>query len=407
MEKAAERLKDFVRRSVVPGWLFEEFGFRYFGPIDGHNFDELLDTLAEIRKLQIDRPIMLHVFTEKGHGDDEACEDPCRYHGVSPKMTENGKVSEETPVPGKPTYTQAFGRAVCELAEKHPELCAITAAMPDGTGLTEFAKRFPERFYDVGICEQHAVALSGGLAGAGLRPVVAIYSTFLQRGYDQIFHDVCLQDFPVIFAIDRAGLVGSDGPTHHGVFDVAYLRHLPGIVMMAPADAKELEEMFAFAMTLAVPCAIRYPRAVVPENGISAPEPIVLGRPSVLAEGKHGTILALGGMAGTALDARKLLAESGMEIRVVNARFVKPLDEEAILREVKDAPFVLTLEEGCAAGGFGSAVLELVSSRGDAGSVHVAGIPDRFIEHGPRGELLSRIGLDAAGVAGRIRALMK
>jgi len=406
MEKAVERLKDVVRRSLVPGWIFEELGFRYFGPIDGHNFDELLEVLGEVRKLHLEQPILLHVLTRKGFGHDEACENPARFHGVSPAIAADGKTSEETPVPGKPSYTQVFARVITDLAWAKPELCTITAAMPDGAGLADFSANFPGRTFDVGICEQHAVALAAGLAAGGMRPVVAVYSTFLQRAYDQIFHDVCLQGLPVVFAVDRAGLVGSDGPTHHGVFDIAYLRHLPGIVLMAPSDARELELMFRFAMTLEVPCAIRYPRAAVPETDIGSGRPVEPAKSVELAGGDAGTILAYGSMILPALEARKVLAEEGIELRVIDARFAKPLDTEMVLRELERSPFVLTAEEGTLAGGFGSAVLELASLRGaDVRKLHLAGIPDRFVEHGPRSELLGRIGLDARGLADAARTL--
>jgi len=406
MEKAMERLKDVVRRSLVPGWIFEELGFRYFGPVDGHSFDELLEALGEIRKLRLEQPILLHVLTQKGHGDDEACENPARYHGVSPAAAADGKTSEETPVNGKPSYTQVFARAITELGRAKPEVCAITAAMCDGAGLGDFSASFPGRTYDVGICEQHAVALAAGLAAGGMRPVVAVYSTFLQRAYDQIFHDVCLQNFPVVFAVDRAGLVGSDGPTHHGVFDIAYLRHLPGMVLMAPSDAGELERMLRFALTLEVPCAIRYPRAAVPETRAGSDAAIEMGKSAELAEGDAGTILAYGSMVVTALEARKLLAEEGMEVRVIDARFAKPLDAEMVSRELARSRWVLTAEEGALAGGFGSAVLEAASLLGaDARKVHLAGIPDRFVEHGPRSELLGRIGLDARGLADTAKKL--
>jgi len=406
MEKAVERLKDVLRRSLVPGWIFEELGSRYFGPVDGHNFDELLEALGEIRKLRIEQPILLHVITQKGHGDDEACENPARFHGVSPAITPDGKTSEETPANGKPNYTQSFGRAITELGQAKPELCAITAAMCDGVGLGDFGKNFPTRTYDVGICEQHAVAFAAGLAAGGMRPVVAVYSTFLQRAYDQIFHDVCLQNLPVVFAVDRAGLVGSDGPTHHGVFDIAYLRHFPGMVLMAPSDARELELMLGFALTLEVPCAIRYPRAAAPETEVGSGRAIELGKSVELAGGDGGTIVAYGSMVVAALEARKILAEEGIEVRVIDARFAKPLDAEMVSRELERSPWVLTAEEGTLAGGFGSAVLEAASLHGaDTGKVHLAGIPDRFIEHGPRSELLGRIGLDARGLAETARKL--
>ncbi len=407
MEKAVERLKDLVRHSVVPGWLFEEFGFRYFGPVDGHNIGDLVDTFAGIENLNINQPVLVHVLTQKGRGYDEACLDPCKFHGLSPAAAADGKTSEETPVPDKPSYTKVFSRVVADLAWAKPELCAITAAMPDGTGLAEFQKSFPERLFDVGICEQHAVALAGGLASGGLRPVVAVYSTFLQRGYDQIFHDVCLQEVPVLFAVDRAGLVGSDGPTHHGVFDIAYLRHLPGMTLMAPADAREMEAMFRFAAELDGPCAVRYPRAAVPDTDISPEAPIELGKSAVAAEGTDGTLFAYGAMVVIALDARAILAKQGLAVKVIDARFAKPVDADTLARELDEAPFVLTIEEGAAAGGFGSAALEAMSARGaDVRRLHVAGIPDRFIEHGPRGELLRRIGLDAEGIARHVLKLL-
>ena len=406
VERLMERFKDLVRHSMVPGWIFEELGFRYFGPINGHSFDELLSTLGDVSQLKLDQPILLHVLTRKGEGHDEASEDPSRFHGVSPAIAPDGKTSEETPVEGKPSYTKVFTRVVTDLAWAEPRLCAVTAAMPDGTGLTDFAANFPERLYDVGICEQHGVALAGGLAAGGLKPVVAVYSTFLQRAYDQVFHDVCLQKLPVIFAVDRAGLVGSDGPTHHGVFDIAYLRNLPEMVLLSPADARELELMFRFALGLEVPCAIRYPRAVVPEGDVSSGKPVVLGKPVTLTRGADGTLLALGSMVAEALLAREMLATEGLKLRVIDARFAKPLDDETILKEIERAPFVLTLEEGCLAGGFGSAVLELACAHGaDLRKVHLAGIPDRFIEHGPRSELLNRIGLDARGIAEKARTL--
>jgi 1-deoxy-D-xylulose-5-phosphate synthase len=325
---------------------------------------------------------------------------------VSPAIAPDGKTSEETPVPGKPSYTKVFSRVIMDLAWARPELCAITAAMPDGAGLGDFGANFPGRIFDVGICEQHGVALAAGLAAAGMRPVVAIYSTFLQRAYDQIFHDVCLQKLPVVFAVDRAGLVGSDGPTHHGVFDIAYLRHLPGIVLMAPSDAGELELMFRFAVTLEVPCAIRYPRAAVPETDVGSHQPVALGRSVELCGGDGGTILAYGSMVLTALEARGLLASDGVELRVIDARFAKPLDAEMVLRELERSPYVLTVEEGAIAGGFGSAVLELAALHGaDVRKLHLAGIPDRFVEHGPRSELLGRIGLDARSLADAVRKL--
>ena len=405
LEHAAERIKDLIRHSVVPGWIFEELGFRYFGPINGHDFDDLLASLGDIRKLETGQPILLHVLTRKGQGDDAAAEDPSRFHGVSPAITPDGKTSEETPVENKPSYTKVFARVITDLAWAEPKLCAVTAAMPDGTGLTDFAVNFPERLHDVGICEQHAVALAGGLAAGGLRVVVAIYSTFLQRAYDQIFHDVCLQKLPVIFAVDRGGLVGSDGPTHHGVFDIGYLRHLPGMVLMAPSDAADLERMFRFAMTLEAPSAIRYPRAAVPDETVSTDVPVVLGESTRVADGPDGTVIAYGSMVVEALGARRILSTEGIALRVIDARFAKPLDAETILREVSTSPFVLTVEEGCVAGGFGAGVLELLSVHGaDATKVHVAGIPDRFITHGPRSELLGQIGLDAVGIARTAKA---
>lgn len=420
MERIVEHVKDVVRKSLVPGWIFEELGFRYFGPTDGHDVQALVERLREIERLDIDGPVLLHVITEKGRGLDHAHADPRKFHGVSPAPETsdeptadsddgavlNGKV--ETDIPSAPTmtYTDVFADELTRLAETDERIHAITAAMPDGTGLTHFAEKFPERFYDVGICEQHALALAAGLATGGLKPVAAIYSTFLQRAYDQVFEEICLQNAPVVLAIDRAGLVGSDGPTHHGVFDTAYLRAMPGITMMAPAGAEELRMMLRFALTLSGPSALRYPRTKVADVEAPEPTPIEIGKGQLLCEGSDAAIVAYGSMVAPAFSAATMLQSEGVSVAVVNARFARPMDEELITQVIDGARVALTVEEGCVNGGFGEGVLRLCAEAGLGGAVSVMGIPDRFIAHGTRDELLAELGLNAIGIAEAVRKML-
>jgi 1-deoxy-D-xylulose-5-phosphate synthase len=392
--RLAQRVDETMQGIVAPPTLFEALGLRYAGPVDGHDLDALLRALATLRDGR--GPRLLHVVTKKGRGFGRAEADPVAYHGVSRFEPAAGLAA---PAPSAPAYTQVFGDWMCDEAGRDPRVVAITPAMREGSGLTRFAREFPDRFHDVGIAEQHALTFAAGLACEGMRPVVAIYSTFLQRGYDQLIHDVCLQNLPVVFAIDRAGLVGADGATHHGVFDLAYLRCVPNVVVMAPSDALELRRMLATGLAHAGPSAIRYPRgaAQVPAAP-EAVEPLAIGRARVLRHGRRVAILAFGAMvkaaraAGDALDAT-----------VVDMRFVKPLDEPCALELAATHDLVVTLEEHALAGGAGAAVAELFARERAAADLFSIGIADRFVDHGEPAELLSAAGLDASSVERAIR----
>ncbi|MGH7197768.1 MAG: 1-deoxy-D-xylulose-5-phosphate synthase [Candidatus Omnitrophota bacterium] len=408
----AKKIDESVKHFFVPGLIFEEMGFRYFGPLDGHSIEGLLQILENISKIK--GPVMLHVVTKKGKGYPVAEANPERWHASTPFHVETGEVKKAS---AQRSYTQVFGGSAMELAEKHPDVVAITAAMCDGTGLVEFSKKFPERCFDVGIAEEHGVTFAAGLAKAGVRPLVAIYSTFLQRAHDQIIHDVALQNLPVIFCLDRAGLVGEDGPTHHGAFDIAYLRKIPGMTVMAPRDGRELDLMVKYAYGhRSGPIAVRYPRGAVAEETTSAlkqiaPRPVQPGKAEVLREGKDVLILALGSMVYPAYEAATLLEKEGVEATVVNARFAKPLDETLILSLAEGKTLVLTVEEGALAGGFGAAVLELFEKtagleRSPFPQVRTLGIPDRFIEHGKRESLLDALGLSAPKIKNEILRLL-
>jgi 1-deoxy-D-xylulose-5-phosphate synthase len=392
---AMDRLRDGMKQLVVPGMLFEQLGFTYLGPIDGHDIPGLLAMLEHAKRLR--GPVMLHVLTTKGKGYDPAECDPQRFHGTRPFAVENGlcEVTE-----GPPTYSQVFGDTLCELAARDERVVAISAAMVAGTGLQKFQQRFPDRCFDVGMSEEHAVTFAAALAASGLRPVVAIYSTFLQRSYDQILHDVALQGLPVVFALDRAGLVGDDGPTHHGAFDLSYLRTAPGMTIMTPRDEAQLRDMLATALACEGPAALRYPRGQGTGADLSGrPRVLPVGEAEVLREGGDATILAVGTMVKEAVAAADLLAEQGVEAAVVDARFVKPLDEALILERAARGPLV-TVEENALVGGFGAAVVELLQDR-SLSSCRVArrGFPDRFIEHGDGAQLRAALRLDAAGIA--------
>jgi len=399
----AKQFEDALKGFLTPGRLFEELGFNYVGPIDGHRIKHLIDTLNNVKRFR--EPVLIHTITCKGKGYCSAEKDPSRFHGVGPFDIETGKVRQKE---GPPTYTTVFGQAMVELASKQDDIVAITAAMEYGTGLADFAQLFPERFFDVGIAEQHGVIFAAGLALEGFRPVVAIYSTFIQRGYDHIIHDVCMQGIPVVFALDRAGIVGEDGPTHHGVFDIAFTRSIPNLTVMAPSDENELADMLATALSLDGPSAIRYPRAH--GWGVTLkkdPTPLELGRGRMLAQGDDLLIIAVGSMVAPAVEAARLLAVEGVRAGVLDARFVKPLDKRLIVGKAADAGKVLTVEEGVVTGGFGSAVLELLADEGLTG-VRTArmGVPDVFVQHGTRSELLSDLGLDAKGIAARAKELL-
>jgi len=391
----ARRAEGRVNDMIAPSTLFEALGFRYTGPIDGHDLDALLPALATIRDGR--GPRLIHVVTRKGQGYDRAEADPVNYHGVPRFAPADGLPAAKAVA--KPTYTQVFGDWICEAAERDPRVVAITPAMREGSGLVRYANEHPRRYFDVGIAEQHALTFAAGLACEGLRPVVAIYSTFLQRGYDQLVHDICLQDLPVTFAIDRAGFVGADGATHHGVFDLAYLRCLPNIVVMAPSDANECRRMLATGLAHPGPTAIRYPRGTAPGGPTArVDETLPIGRGVVRREGKGVAILAFGSMLGAGLAAAEAL-----DATVVDMRFVKPLDEKLVLDLAAKHALLVSLEEHALAGGAGAAVAEFLAREGSPADLLSLGIADRFVDHGEPAELLAAAGLDAASVLRAIR----
>jgi 1-deoxy-D-xylulose-5-phosphate synthase len=386
--RAARKLEEGLKNLLLPGMLFEEMGFRYFGPIDGHNIAQLIWSFRSLKDLN--EPILIHVVTKKGKGYKPAENDPASFHGTGPFDLATGK---KPGADSQETFTDAFSEKIVELAAKDPKIVGITAAMIDGTGFNKLASLFPERFFDVGIAEEHAVGFSAGLARGGYKPVVAVYSTFLQRGYDQIIHDICLQGLPAVFCLDRAGLVGDDGPTHHGSFDIAYLRHIPNLTFMAPSTPAELQAMLELAVTLNKPVAIRYPKGCILTRSSSS-APIEVGRAEILKKGGDVAIIAIGCMVETALETAALLARKKINAMVVNARFIKPLDEALIINICKDIKNIVTIEDGVLDGGFGSAVLELIEREGVRGvKVRRFGLPDRFIEHGKRSELFSKYNL--------------
>ena len=398
MKYALEYVTEALKREITPGQIFVDLGFNYFGPIDGHDFHTLSETLQSIKN--VEGPVLLHVITEKGKGFEPASSNPERYHSAGNFKIHNGKIKETPKDPKQVSYTKVFGETIIELAATNKDIVAITAAMPDGTGLDAFSKKFPDRYFDVGICEQHAIGLANGLVAAGLKPVAAIYSTFLQRAYDQVFHDVCLQKNGILLALDRAGIVGSDGPTHNGVFDIAYLRHLPGITLMAPKDGAELKAMLHKAVQLNTPAAIRYPRANIPEGSQDNDcNPVVIGKGEILREGRDGVIIAYGAMVYPSMECADMLAGKGIDVTVVNARFAKPLDADLIMKVAGKHQIVLTVEDHTEVGGFGSAILELLVGKGiNTQNIHIMGIPDRFIEQGSRDFILKTLNLDAEGI---------
>lgn len=393
--QTAERLKDSVRHFFIPGMLFEELGFTYLGPIDGHNLADLTELLEKAK--QMSGPVVLHVLTRKGKGYAPAERNAATFHGVGPFDAATGEIIKKD---GPPTYTRVFGDTLLALAEADKDIAAITAAMPEGTGLKAFAGRFPARFFDVGIAEPHAVTMAAAMACEGKKPVVALYSTFGQRAYDQMLHDVCLQELPVVLALDRAGLVGEDGPTHHGVFDYSYLRHIPNLVCMAPKDEGELRHMLYTALREKRPVALRYPRGSGIGADLSEPLRVLpVGQAEVLHLGRDVNFLAIGATVHSCQQAAAQLQEQGIDAGVVNARFVKPLDRSVIRLLAERGPLV-TVEENVLAGGFGSAVLECLNDQGVARSrILRLGLPDEFVEHGAYALLLRKYGLDAAGIA--------
>jgi 1-deoxy-D-xylulose-5-phosphate synthase len=398
---AARKLQEGLKNLVVPSILFEELGFRYVGPVDGHNLAELLDTFRRVRRLH--GPVLVHVVTRKGKGYDPAMRHPEVFHGTGPFDVETGR-----PVSSAgPTFTDTFGAKMVELAGKDERVVAVTAGMCLGTGLLPFREKFPNRLFDVGICEQHAVAFGAGLALAGARPVVAVYSTFLARGLDQVIQDVCLQKLPVVVAVDRGGLVGEDGPTHHGVFDLSYLGMVPGLIVMAPMDEVELAEMLEFAVAYqSGPVAIRYPRGGSGSQPRSDLAPVELGKAEVLRKGDRGCVLAVGYMSCVASRAADILTDRGTNVTLVNSRFVKPLDQELILALADRHSVIVTIEENVLAGGFGAGVRELVERSGRATRVASVGLDDRFYEQGPRSWLLDQAGLSPERLADRLQQIL-
>jgi 1-deoxy-D-xylulose-5-phosphate synthase len=395
----ARKIGDGMKNLIVPTMLFEELGFEYFGPINGHNMNELLDIFARVSRIR--GPKVVHVLTKKGKGYTPAEGDPTHFHGLGTfdKLTGLSKKAK-----GPPSYSKVFGDIMIELAENNEDIIAITAAMPTGTGLDEFAARFPDRFFDVGIAEQHAVTFAAGMATEGLKPVVAIYSTFLQRAFDQIIHDVCLQNLPVIFCMDRGGLVGEDGPTHHGTFDLSYLSIVPRMVVMAPKDEIEFRDMMYTAIQYEKgPIAMRYPRGKVrglrPRKKVNI---LPIGKSEKLKEGKDVLILAVGTMVYPSLDAADVLEKQHISTSVINARFIKPLDIELITKEVKGKKLLVTVEENALRGGFGSNVLESLREQGSKTKIIRIGIPDAFVEHGSPVILRKNLGLTGEGIVERI-----
>ncbi len=392
----AKRSEESFKTFITPGMLFEAFNFDYFGPIDGHNLDHLIDILQNIKKPN--DPILLHVTTVKGKGYQPAEKNPVYFHGVGSFAVDTGK-SIKTPNQ-IPTYTQVFGSQMVKLGNTNKKIVAVTAAMPEGTGLIEFSKQYPKRFFDVGIAEQHAVTFSAGLASKGLKPVIAIYSTFLQRAFDQILHDVCIDAHPVVFAIDRGGIVGEDGPTHHGLFDFSYLRCMPNMTIMAPMDENELARMLATAVHHDGPIALRYPRGV--GEGIKIddnPKPLTIGKGHVLDQGDDLLIIAIGKSVSESVKANVMLKDKGIFATIINARFVKPLDTDLIIEYAKKIKKIIIVEEHVLDGGFGSAVLEMFSDKGlNKFLVKRIGINDRFVEHGPQDVLRQDYEIDYAAI---------
>lgn len=398
--KTAEYIKDGVKSVLVPGGIFAEMGFTYVGPLDGHNLRLLREVFSEIRMM--DGPVLVHVHTKKGRGYLPAEIEPDKFHGVGTFDVISGQVKKDEGAP--PTYTEVFGQTLVKLAAENPNITAITAAMPGGTGLKVFAEKFPNRYFDVGIAEEHAVTLAAGMAAAGKRPVAAIYSTFAQRAYDQLLHDVCLQNLPVTLCLDRAGLVGDDGPTHHGVFDLSYLRMMPNMTVMAPKDENELRRMLITALSLDGPATLRYPRGTAAGVPLTDDvQPLPLGKGEILREGGDVCFLAVGSMTANALQAAELLAADGIAAEVVNMRFVKPLDRELLLEAAGHVKLLVTVEENVLAGGFGSAVLECLADAGRTVPLVRLGIPDRFVPQGDRSLLWEECGLLPYQMAARVR----
>ena len=403
MQKLARRAEELAKGVILPGLLFEELGFQYSGPIDGHNFEHLLPTLENVLKMR--GPVLLHIITKKGLGYEPAMKNPVWFHACPPFVRETGVPAKKA---ARPSYTAFAMETLVKLAREDKRIVAITAAMCEGTGLTAFEKEFPDRLYDVGIAEQHAVTFAAGLAAQGLKPVVAMYATFLQRAYDQVVHDVATQNLPVAFCIDRGGLVAEDGTTHHGAFDYAFLRHVPNMVVMAPKDENELQHMMKTSLEHNGPISVRYPRGVSLGVKMDAtPQPLPIGKGELLKDGTDVAIMAIGVSVWQAMEAAKRLSEEGVSTAVVNGRFVKPIDQELVVDVAKRVRYVVTVEEGCKMGGFGSAVLETLAEAGVSGvRTKVLGLPDWYIEQGPQDLLRERYGLTAEGIYQSVKELI-
>lgn len=407
MMKVSERFEEFLKGLIVPGIFFEELGFRYFGPLDGHDLPSLTETLKNISSLK--EPILIHVITQKGRGYAPSENNPVTYHGPSCFDRQTG-IPKKAKDPRKISYTETFAQTLFDLAQADEKIIAITAAMCEGTGLEAFREKLSNRFFDVGIAESHAVCFASGLAQKGFKPVVAIYSTFLQRAYDQILADVSMQQLPVVFALDRAGIVGADGMSHQGLFDISYLRHVPDIVIMAPKDISELKDMLAFGLSLNKAVAIRYPKEdVLIDSGLPQ-EKITLGHPQIIKRGSHVLLLALGSMVLPAYEAAQELEKEGISAEVINARFARPLDQQVFSHEISKFKKIVTLEEGVREGGFGSAILELLHAlpeNKNSFEIKMIHVPSEFVKHGDRALLLKNYGLDAESVAKTVREFVR
>ena len=394
-----KRTKNSINQLFIPGMLFENMGITYLGPVDGHNIPALCKVLKEAQKL--DHAVLVHVITKKGKGYEPAEKNPAHFHGVSPFDIKTGKPLAEKKYP---TYTDVFSKKLCQLGETHPELVAVTAAMPDGTGVAAFGKKFPDRFFDVGIAEAHAVTSAAGMAAAGLRPVVAVYSSFLQRGYDQILHDVCIQNLPVLFAVDRAGLVGSDGETHQGIFDYSYLTSIPNMSVAAPKNLWELRAMLDFAMDYKAPFAIRYPRGTAYRGLKEFMQPIAYGKGEIIYEEENIALLAVGSMVSTGEHVRAKLKEEGVSCTLANARFVKPFDKELVDRLAKNHRLIVTMEENVLQGGFGLPVTAYIHEHYPQVKVMNIALPDAYVEHGNVSVLRKGLGIDSDSIIQRLKA---
>jgi 1-deoxy-D-xylulose-5-phosphate synthase len=408
LAKAAKWSEESFKRIAVPGLLFEDLGFRYLGPVNGHDVAAMLRILAEAKVKMAEGPVLLHVQTKKGFGYPPALKDPLKWHGVTAFDAQTGvirKAPADPAHPAPPTYTSVFGNTLTDLARRDPKIVAITAAMLDGTGLNIFQKALPDRCFDVGIAEQHGVTFAAGLAAQGMRPVVAIYSTFLQRGFDQVLHDVCLQNLPVTFAMDRAGLVGADGPTHHGLYDLAYLRCMPNLILMAPKDENELRRMLLTALYSNRPAALRYPRG----NALGVPlqdpiQALPIGKGELLREGDQLLLVAIGTMVAPAMALADRLETEGIACAVINARFIKPLDRELITHWIRKTQRVVALEEGCESGGFTSAIAELLVDAQISRPLLRCAVPDHIVHHGDQALLMEEEGLSSPMLYKRIKA---